>query len=212
MASPIVAIEFDQYAFPTEVKCERWMRDKPEFQSLIQSKKWKLKTISKSIFMSSEGRKVFAWHGPIYQSKDLHLEHPEPHVVVITRGSSSFFFDSDLPPLSQRTQQKLRAAEAKLEQKDRIRMERKERARLKKRNRPYTKKSGKTVFDPKDAQPIKRRKAIRPKKSTSSSEEIGETILLPEKDLEEITDLAPSTEPTLLVSSDFSTRVDACSS
>lgn len=140
MATQIVAIEFDQQVFPTAVRCEQWMRDKPEFQSLVQSKSWRLKTIAKSIFMSLEGRKVFAWHGPIYVNKDLRLEHPEPYVLVIKRGSSDFFSIADFPPLSARAQQKTREKELKQEQRDQLRLERIEKARDKKRKRTASKK------------------------------------------------------------------------
>lgn len=116
--------------------------------------------------MSSEGRKVFAWYGPLYQCKDLQLERPDPYVLVIKRSSSSFFADLELPALSARGQKRLRDAQDKQETRDRERSERKEKARDKKRQRNLlTKKSIFTTPVKKEEEekkkPIRRRKKVK---------------------------------------------------
>lgn len=199
MCAAIVAIEFDQHVFGSEVKCEQWLRSKPEYQHLVQSKKWRLKTVARSIWMSSEGRKVFAWHGPIFQCRDIHLVRPDPYVLIITREGSSFFYETDYPALSARALNRIRTVEAKQEARDQARLERKEKAKAKKR-KSSTLKRGKSPFDPTDAKALKR----APLKRRSHKKIKKEVIEIPD-----LPNFDPSTVPILpALDSDFTTRVD----
>lgn len=176
MCSSILAIEFDQEKFDTDLKCIQWLRASNDYSILHAFKGFKLKQVARSIFMSEEGRKVFAWHGNLYQFKNLEVKRPSTGILAIHRApSTEMYATADYPPLSERALNKQRAKRQNQEAKDKEKMERTIERRIKRKRAKEEKKAkdGKSVLKEdalaikeKKPKPIKR-KAKKPKKSES---------------------------------------------
>lgn len=102
----IVAIEFDTKKYEDILDCISWLRSNPEYQFVTENKNFKLKTTAKSIFMSTEPRKVHGWHQNIPNWRDFTLERPEPHIMILRKVGNSFWQTQDMPPLTPETKRK----------------------------------------------------------------------------------------------------------
>lgn len=134
--SVVVYIEFDKSKFKNVVECEKYLRQSQEYDSLIQSRKWKLKTVARSVCMSTEPCAVFRWSSatlPYVKSKII--LRPDPGVYIEKSNSNEYFEDVDLPPKSREFQQKIRDEEVKRAVRDQKRLDKEEERRQKKRKK-----------------------------------------------------------------------------
>lgn len=227
MCSSILAIEFDQEKFDTDLKCTQWLRASQDYSILQAFKGFKLKQVARSIFMSEEGRKVFAWHGNLYQFKNLEVKRPATGVVALHRAASTEQYSTaDYPPLSERALNRQRARRQNQEAKDKEKMERTIAQRIKRKRAKEEKKAlnGKSVLK-EDAllvkeKPIKR-KAKKSKKTSDAEGTFAEAILKADKQSRQeaiikqddwTKPLHDVPDPTLVGSvfdSDFASRVDS---
>ncbi len=170
MLGHIVGVEFDQQVFDSEEKCEKWIRAHPGYALLLENRKWKLKQIARSSVMSSEGRRVFAWHGAIYQCHEVKILRPDPYVVVLERSGSGYWSSVDLPQLSEKAHKRAQIVREKQEERDRARALRRK-ASADKKKKAAKKKD--PFSPPEEKAPSRKRKAVattvkgrgRPKKT-----------------------------------------------
>lgn len=135
--SQIIYIEFSKDKFENVVACEKWLRRSQEYDSLLNSKKWKLKTLARSVFISPESRAVFRWFsGTTPYVKSFIAERPEPGVLIFKNAGTEFFTDPDLPPRSREYQMKIRDQEFSRSLKDQKRLDKEAERKMKKKKRP----------------------------------------------------------------------------
>lgn len=195
--SMIVGIEFDQSVFTNSVKCEKWLRSNFEYQGILLNKKWKLLSIAKSRWMSSEGRKVFAWYGATYYCHEIKLERPDPYVLIFRQIGNNFYSDNELPPLTQKFQRKLRETELKREIRDQQKLENDEKRKAKKRQkRKMAEKDIGKAFEVNN----NKRKRVKKEKSYEKGTLIqGEILTIPQDSI---------MDPLIPELDTFATRVD----
>jgi hypothetical protein len=148
MARVLLGIEFDQAAFAHPVKAEQWLRERPEYESLVKRQRWRLTNVARSKWMSKEGRKVFSWYSEnLWRFSTLEITRPDPYIMVVW-GLAATFDDTDIPALYPHTVQKEAALLLTQKLKDEKKMERTNEAKLRKRKKKETNKKTVVKVEP----------------------------------------------------------------
>lgn len=184
--SGIVFIAFDEEKFKNRVNCERWLRNSQEYDCLLNNKGWKLKSVAKNYWMSEEGRKVFQWHSPkLAYVKGLVIERPDPNVIIIKNNGSSYFTETELPPLSNKFQRAQREKEFQIALKDQKRLDKEEKKKQKKRKRDTHKPIKEPIVAEGDLiKPKKRVPKKKPKPEVPISSDLPEFPLTTEEEMQ----------------------------
>lgn len=125
----IAAIEFCQQSFPTQDNCLAWLSQSTKFEYLLRMKDFKLRSQKKSMFLTSERRRVWAYYVNTHKYRSLNLERPVPTAVVVTAGDSTPFAPVDLPTLLPSTVEKNQKKDERDLAKKKKQQERKEKRR-----------------------------------------------------------------------------------
>ena len=92
-----IGIEFDQEIFPNKSDCTHWLRQRPEYESFLENKKFELKSCQRSDFMSTEPRKVWHWK-KLAKFSHFATERPDNYVLVIKSMPGPYHYPSQMPP------------------------------------------------------------------------------------------------------------------
>lgn len=114
----VVHIEFDYLKYPTCFSAIQWIRTSP-YAHLEQRKDFKLKVCPRSVFLSKENRKVYAWTNEAWMYEAFTAERPENHIYILKADSAKHWNTQDIPSPSAKFLQKEQEASAKRDQKDR---------------------------------------------------------------------------------------------
>jgi flagellar biosynthesis GTPase FlhF len=165
----VVEIQFDQQTYREVTRCTHWLKDQPDFAHLLSLKGFRLKT-GRSERMSSEPRKVWYWTGDDWRYTQTRKIRPDSGILIVVRDMGDVFTESDVPPISNATQQKRREAERKLILKEKNAVQRKLLNKIKRQEAKEKKRAEKEALgELEEEEKEKKEKTSKKRKQLASS-------------------------------------------